>query len=125
MKTKNTQTGAGNTTAALILISAEKHTPGPWLVQHVPNRMGMGKNRETLEIVHNYSVRGGQQVVVGKHTGIDCLTPGNARLIASAPELLSALKGMMEWARRVNVSNPGPEIVAAHNAISKAEGVQP
>ena len=46
----------------------------------------------------------------------------NARLIAAAPELLSALQGMMEWARRVKGCNPGPEPAAAHDAIAKATG---
>lgn len=46
----------------------------------------------------------------------------NARLIASAPALLSALRGMLEWARRVKVANPGHEVVAACNAIETATG---
>lgn len=44
------------------------------------------------------------------------------RLIAAAPEMLEALKGMLEWARRVKVRNPGMEVVTAMNAITKAEG---
>ena len=43
-------------------------------------------------------------------------------LIEAAPDLLEALKGMMEWARRVKQLNPGNEIGIAHNAIMKAEG---
>jgi len=30
---------------------------------------------------------GGEQVIIGKHTGLDCLTDANARLIAAAPGL--------------------------------------
>lgn len=46
----------------------------------------------------------------------------NARLIAAAPELLAALNGMMEWARRVKASNPGAEIANARTAIALATG---
>jgi len=40
----------------------------------------------------------------------------------AAPELLEALMGMLEWARRVKGLNPGPEIVQAMNAIARAAG---
>ncbi len=45
-----------------------------------------------------------------------------ARLIASAPDLLAALEGMIEWARRVDTLNPGPEVAQARAAIAKAKG---
>ncbi len=44
------------------------------------------------------------------------------RRAACYPELLPALEGMMAWAQRVHVSNPGPEILRACNAIAKARG---
>lgn len=46
------------------------------------------------------------------------------RACNSHEELLSALKGMLEWARRVKGTNPGPEILNAINAVDKAEGNQ-
>ena len=48
----------------------------------------------------------------------------NARLIAAAPAMYEALKGMLEWARRVKQNNPGPEVMDALNAIARAEGRQ-
>ena len=36
-------------------------------------------------------------------------------------DLLKALEGMLEWARRVQERNSGPEIVNALNAIDKAK----
>jgi hypothetical protein len=62
----------------------------------------------------------------GEHE-LNITADANARLIAAAPELLEALKGMMEWARRVKGSNPGPEVFEASAAIAKATGeeVQP
>lgn len=35
-------------------------------------------------------------------------------------ELIAALRGMLEWARRVKQANPGPEISLAHAAIARA-----
>ena len=37
-------------------------------------------------------------------------------------DLLKALEGMLEWARRVKECNSGLEILNALNAIAKAEG---
>jgi hypothetical protein len=34
-------------------------------------------------------------VVVGEHTGVDCLTEVNARLIAASPDLLDALRALL------------------------------
>jgi len=47
----------------------------------------------------------------------------NLRLIAAAPELLAACRGMLEWARRVKENNPGMEVLKACQAIARAEGV--
>jgi hypothetical protein len=52
-------------------------------------------------------------------------TRSNARLIAAAPELLDALRGMLEWARRVEQHTPGLEVAQAVTAIAKAEGRTP
>lgn len=43
-------------------------------------------------------------------------------LHASAPDLLEALKGILDWARRVRDINPGMEVSDALTAINKAEG---
>lgn len=45
-------------------------------------------------------------------------------LCSAAPELLVALEGMLEWARRAKLKerNPGLEILNACTAIRKAEG---
>jgi hypothetical protein len=34
-------------------------------------------------------------------------------------ELITALNGMLDWARRVNTLNPGPEVVNACNALNR------
>jgi hypothetical protein len=63
---------------------AAQATPTPWSIQERADGLGSLVNRNSLEIVHNYLPAGGQQVIVGKHTGIDCLTPANAALIVES-----------------------------------------
>ena len=62
------------------------HTPGPWKVQ-TPRGPQHAIDRK-FEIVA--PLDGGELVIVGEHTGIDCLKEANARLIAAAPDLLAA-----------------------------------
>lgn len=48
----------------------------------------------------------------------------NARLIAAAPELLEALKGMMDWEVRNITFHSNPAHKQAEAAIAKATGEQ-
>jgi len=70
-----------------------KHTPGPWKVQK-PRGRQHAIDRQ-WEIVFPCK-GGGEQVVVGEHTGIDCLTEANAERIVqccdSHDALLAALR---------------------------------
>lgn len=77
----------------------ETHTPGPWVMQERKDGMGSLPNRNSIEIVHNYAGGEGQQVIVGKHTGIDCLSKTNAQLIAAAPDMLKELEGCLRVAK--------------------------
>ena len=91
----------------------EKWTPGPWEVHgyaHVGDFYIHGANKICDVVNPSGFYRSPKE------------TEANARLIAAAPELLEGLKGMLEWGRRVKVSNPGPEIRNAIAAIAKAEG---
>ena len=65
-------------------MKTQKHTPGPWKVQSARE----GALRE-LEIIAPLDC--GHQIIIGQHTGVDCLTVANARLIAAAPEMLELL----------------------------------
>lgn len=92
-----------------------EHTPGPWIEF---------RDAESHDIIAPDGVhiarmepRNGREPQ--KEQDAD------ARLIAAAPELLAALAGMLEWARRVKGRNPGPEIAEAQAAIAKAEGRNP
>ena len=72
----------------------------------------------------------GEMVIVGEHTGIECLTEANARLIAAAPSLLAALKQASAIFERLANGERGGEVFgsasnlrdAVNATISKAEG---
>lgn len=99
------------------------HTPGPW--EHIPPKdlsssdwclrkhwiSGPAMDASECKSIAHISTWDTQE-----------RQSANARLIAAAPELLAACKGMLEWARRVTVKNPGNEIMNAMNAIAKADG---
>jgi len=70
-----------------------KHTPGPWTAQ--PPRGHQHAIDRKWEIVAKIP-DGGEFIVVGEHTGIDCLKESDARLIALAPEMLEALQYISE-----------------------------
>lgn len=103
-----------------------KHTPGPWTVEETRDGMTIRDNRRRLEIVHNYPNGEGQQVIVGKHTGLDCLTDANATLITAAPDMLEALKALVEKLKRklpaLQYHSCKREFEQALGAIAKAEG---
>jgi hypothetical protein len=101
---------------------ARKHTPGPWHwrlsdnatphIEHgdcLPDEIGMLKNRVCVmpsEIMHDYN------------------SLANARLIAAAPEMLEALKMVLDDPDALDGRPRTAKIVYA--AIAKAEGrVQP
>ena len=63
-----------------------KHTPGPW--KHQKARGHQHAIDRKWEVVAPLP-QGGELLIVGEHTGIDCLNEANARLIASAPDLLA------------------------------------
>ena len=89
------------------------HTPGPWEVgYYIHNERGWFVKATSDSI----PICGGQYV--------SAATKANARLIAAAPDLLSALIRLREWVRRPGVDD-GLEnkavIDQADTAIAKAE----
>jgi hypothetical protein len=90
-----------------------KHTPGPWTWGENYNGLyGSGKDNEVLTFA---SYEGMYLSYSNKYTH------GNARLIAAAPDLLEALKEMLEmWEDKPLY---GADIAGkAYAAIAKAEG---
>lgn len=93
-------------------------TPGPWVVRETRDGMTIRKYRKRLEVVAPCP-GGGEMVIVGKQTGLDCLRSANARLISAAPSLYAAAKRLL---------NPVPGetldevITALKEAVEQAEG---
>lgn len=97
-------------------LNETKHTPGPWELAYELD--GDGDAVRVSRAGHNFDV-----ALVYGHGG-DALSDhernANARLVAAAPDLLSALRAVVEIADRKTV-----EFDAARAAIAKAEGREP
>ena len=103
-----------------------KHTPGPWAVSATRTHVLRDHPRETI-----CSVFGGHESM-GRHVTSET-QEANAHLIAAAPELLDALRGMqkaseeiavefIEHKRATNWGIVNDAYIAAARAIAKAEG---
>lgn len=110
--------------------ASTSHTPGPWKAQR-PSGPQHAIDRK-WEIVSPLK-DGGEMIVVGEHTGVECLTEANARLIAAAPELLEALRECIteDGATCLTHAETRPDWLQgrihavsniARSAIAKAEG---
>lgn len=83
------------------------HTPGPWFVSiGDPECVTFGSRADILALSYGEF--------------IDCNTPANARLIAAAPEMLEALKGMLRVCPSERHGMKLAEYEAARAAIAKA-----
>lgn len=94
-----------------------KHTPGPWRVE------GMLTHR----VKPGHIISHGLNEYRDGPAGYVCDTLGttfwDARLIAAAPELLEALRGLVAYVdENVAQADVGPHIDRALDAISKATG---
>lgn len=95
------------------------HTPGPWIIteQFLGDESGMVDKPATVGSLDNLTT------VAEVCGGIGWAEQNaNARLIAAAPDLLTALKGLLDefWANGDRFS--ATVIDAAREAIAKAEG---
>lgn len=105
-----------------------KHTPGPWKIiddSEMKNRgpaiCGVEKAFTTISIHAQTTGKPCPTVEILDETG-----EANARLIVAAPELLEALKGIIEIGKR-DMSNPKYDgyFDSARKAIASAEGNEP
>ena len=95
-----------------------KHTPGPW---YVGSGTYEGRNIYSVASVTDDDGFTYQPIVASaEDDGIDCWD-ANARLIAAAPDLLEALKDMVDL---VELMCPfdGPQQRKARAAIARATG---
>lgn len=93
------------------------HTPGPWRFEHDPDG-SMSEHDDPLGV--RYIRSDGHMGALMGGTKYYPWTPDNVDdwyLIAAAPDLLNALKSLMDSEGDVH-----EKVVAARNAIAKAEG---
>ena len=96
-----------------------KHTPGPWVVGNVdPLNFGVLRDWGIDPIGFVYGPSFPERSEVGQRA------LANARLIAVAPELLEALKELMEYAGIIEERCDAVATNKARAAIAKAEGKQ-
>jgi len=102
------------------------HTPGPWTIETVKRTIGDSKETyDSLCVTFASPLRAKLICELGADTLPD--NPQNAHLIASAPDLLSALRFLLadyiaiEGEKLTGSSVP---IEMARAAISKAEGLK-
>lgn len=95
-----------------------KHTPGPWSIRPIGGYPIIQSETGTLVAKTDCSLNSGNFVA-----GID-VSRANARLIASAPELLEALENIFPHAAvRIQGTTDGePILEQARAAIRKARG---
>lgn len=86
------------------------HTPGPWRAE----RTGPWDGWDGWEVI----AKDGATVCNGLGSQRDPIREANALLIAAAPEMLAALKAIVDCAG----PGAGPEIGLALDAIQKATG---
>lgn len=99
-----------------------KHTPGPW-------RAGTGRGGKVGSVVSNQlavGALGGSDAVdyYGGNLIAESIAPENVQLIAAAPELLEALRGLLPDAVGNHIGGPDTQahFDAARAAIAKATG---
>jgi hypothetical protein len=85
-----------------------KHTPGPW---HTAGEQGVQIRSAKDQIAKVWTMRGNEW-------------KANARLIAAAPELLEALKEIVDAADGAGWEQLDPSFKKARAAIAKATGEQ-
>lgn len=94
---------------------SKKHTPGPWYTD------GMGNDPQSIAITAGESIDGPDYQRESKIAEVH--TAADARLIAAAPDLLTACKALLECIDTYGGhGNPGcPDRAAAYLALEQAE----
>ncbi len=101
-----------------------KHTPGPWKLA----QDGGAGNRTRLVILGPRTLARGELAQIGdKWRAPDDEDRANARLIAAAPALLEALRGVANYIRILEREGyiTDDDVKAVRAAIAQAEGGKP
>ena len=106
-------------------MSEQKHTPGPWVTSERTTKLE-GRRGLYRQIIGGPVTDMGSDIVAWAcvshpyNHGLHRHGEANASLIATAPELLEALEGLMALESRGRLMPIGREWDAARAAISKA-----
>lgn len=110
-------------------MATTKHTPGPWsqgrtlrtnqTQQWTPEQWQVNQAIERRLVFYRFTSadEGRSRILVAQ-----CDREEDAHLIAAAPELLEALKGLVAWADDLRREDPAEDLRKARAAIAKAEG---
>lgn len=93
-----------------------RHTPGPWYV---------GAQNDGLFVIDRPPRQSTDDITEGRDVGVVAariLHIGNARLIASAPDLLAAARAALTELREFMPTTAGSTITALETVIARAEG---
>ncbi|MFN7611738.1 MAG: hypothetical protein ACK5QX_12520 [bacterium] len=112
-----------------------KHTPGPWewAEDHPQNAVAYVYARNGFALDEIATLYGGSEDVAKGSDGVwgdHPIRRANARLIAAAPDLLTALQDLLDHYLELANSGdcgawdpePEPQVIAARAAIAKARG---
>ena len=94
-------------------MSGAAHSPGPWIAVHCADDGG------------EFSIHAANGIHVALSIGGTKSEAANARLIAAAPELLEALRGLMKLDEELSSEGAIEALDKARAAIAKATGAQP
>lgn len=84
----------------------EQHTPGPWFYDDsLKGRLVINSERASVAVVPY----------------LDREAIANARLIAAAPDILTALKNLLDQVQAIGVNGFAQQLAAAGAAIDRAE----
>ena len=92
---------------------SNKHTPGPWSVYPISGRNGYGIESTERSVVNHIDFAMNDKYVIDRYA--------DARLIAAAPDLLAALRGVLSAISNVEESWEDGNLAESVNALL-AEG---
>jgi hypothetical protein len=100
-----------------------KHTPAPWKID-LKSRNSLGIAQKVIFVEHPHLENHQVPVayVFGGNTKSIEEAEANAQLMITAPELLEALKEMVDLWENVGGDMDNPTATKARQAIAKAEG---
>jgi hypothetical protein len=109
------------------------HTPGPWSVSIEPDKYDTGRDEIRVLAEEDRNHPQGPLTVSRINQHLAGESVANARLIAAAPDLLEALRGLIDQLEAAGIHIPGEDSGQWHGAegisfsraieaIAKAEG---